>query len=84
MVKQYRQKVYTFPAIEFTDAPAQAAEVANYLGAQSFSVDVASNTASFTVDDTTHKVKVGQVVARDGETVTITDSKAFYSQYEQV
>lgn len=84
MVKQYKQKVHTFQAVEFTDALTQASEVANMLDAESLSVDVSAKSATFTVGERTYEVKVGQVVSVDDSGIHVTAADAFYSQYEQV
>jgi co-chaperonin GroES (HSP10) len=84
MAKTYKEKLPTLEAIEFTSAANQSGEVANLIGALSYTTDVSSKKTSFKVGDQVYTATEGQVIAIQGDAITVLDGADFYAKYELV
>lgn len=84
MPKEYKLKPPTCIGIKFTDAQAQASDVAVTIKASAFSVDVADKSATFTVADRTSPITIqeGQAVTYTSGAIGIMPIAEFDDLYE--
>lgn len=84
MAGTYKLKAQTVKAIDVQSPIAQAADLAEFIKASAFIVDIVANTATFTLSDggNTLSVTSGKVVSIVGGVVSVQDSIEFYDMYE--
>ncbi len=87
MITNFKPRTPVTKGVDVESPIAQAAEVAELLGASSFIVDLVENSVTLTVeivgsDQTQYVVKGGQVVSVTGGLVSIQDRSVFYDQFE--
>lgn len=88
MIKVFKEKAPTLQAIEFTNALVQSPEVANLIGATSFSVDVTNRSTIFTVANSetsnAYTAIEGEIIALSNGIVSVMDAVEFYAKYEMI
>lgn len=84
MIINFKERFPVTQGIHVEAPVAQAAEIAAFIGAESFIVDIAANTATFIIASEYGRpvVHMGQVVSVTGGVVSVTDSAEFYEKYE--
>lgn len=84
MIINFKERFPVTQGIHVEAPVAQAAEIAAFIGSESFAVDIAADTATFTTRSGLGNlvVRMGQVVSITGEEVSVTDSAEFYEKYE--
>lgn len=84
MIINFKERFPVTQGIHVEAPIAQAADIAAFIGSESFVVDIAANTATFAsrYGSGSVVVRMGQVVSVTGEEVSVTDSAEFYERYE--
>lgn len=81
-MKTYKAKAPTVSAVELTDVLKQSPDVANMIGANSMSVDVAKKSVVLMVGKDSYSAIEGQVVYLEGTKVVVADADKFYAAHE--
>ena len=82
MVALYKPKPPQIAAVYVIEPRTQANEIAEMVGAVTFSVDVSSSKATFMLDEKKSvSVEAGQYVAKEGSNVVVYSKKDFEELY---
>lgn len=85
MASTFRLKAQTIQGIDVEKPVAQAADIAELIGASAFIVDIQANTAEFTPanGDANITVRAGQVISVTCGVIGVQDRDDFYAKFEE-
>lgn len=84
MATTFKLKAQTVTAIDVQAPIAQASDIAAFIGASAFIVDIMANTVTLTMPVSGHTIPVtaGKVISIIAGEIKVQDSSEFYSMYE--